>query len=119
MVRYRKRNGDSVEKTLILFKNFTQKIKEMSNESLSLMFSKAVRKAYNERDKLIPFFLKNAIKYSTLKKTDRLYYTKLALSDEEAEMFNELTKVFERILGTRNKSETARRVLFYYVATNS
>lgn len=119
MKKYRKRNGDSVEKTLILFKNFTQRLNEMSNESLSLMFSKAVRKAYNERDKLIPFFLKNAIKYSALKKNDKLYYTKLALSSEEAEMFNELTKVFERILGTKNESETARRVLFYYVTANS
>jgi len=116
--KYRKRNGDTVEKTLILFDNFTHKLMQSEDQSLTMLVSKAIRKAYSEKDRLIKFFLNNASYYSKLRKQDKLYYTKIALTVEEARMLDELAREFEKLLGTKNESETVRRVLFYYMLSN-
>jgi len=119
MVKYRnrKRAGVVFEKNFILYKKFTQNLMQVEGESLTILFSKALRKAYAERSKLIEFFLKEGRNYTVLDNFDKLYNTKIALNSDEMAMLSELMRMFEPLLGSRNASETARRVLYYYYAT--
>jgi hypothetical protein len=117
--KYKRRNGAVFEKNFQLFDNFTHSLSEAERDSLASIFERAVRKAFTEKDKFIAFFVENGRDYSQLRASDRLYPTKVAFTEEELEMFRELVEANKGIIGDRNESETARRVLYYYYATKS
>jgi len=118
MVRkYRKMRDVRKEKSLNLYRKFTDELVRLSGDSLVTLFSKALRKAYNEKSQLIKFFVQNGRDYALLKSFDKTYNTKLLLTQEELLMLRELSVIFKDLLGSRNESETARRILYYYYVT--